>query len=232
VDVETIKREVGEYAVSAHVESGMRIGMGTGSTAVWAIRKIGALLAEGKIRDILGVPTSFQSQLECEQLGIPLRSLSDPAIDGRLDLVIDGADEIDSNCRLTKGGGAALLLEKVIAYSADTVVIVADEQKLVDRLGRSFPVPVEIAAEARKSVLRRVRALGADGGLRMATRKMGPVITDNGNPLLDLTFTTEFDPVAMEKELHRIPGALGNGIFADFRPIVYVGTSDGNVRKL
>lgn len=232
METDRIKRAVGEHAVSEHVRSGMRIGMGTGSTAVWAIRRIGALLSEGSVSDILGVPTSFQSQLECECLGIPTRSLNDPAIDGRLDLVIDGADEIDSGRRLTKGGGAALLLEKVIAYNAETVVIVVDERKLVERLGLSFPVPVEIVSEARRSVLRGIENLGGRGDLRMAERKMGPVITDNGNMLLDVTFEREFDPVEMERELDAIPGILGNGIFARVSPLIYVGTNAGEIRRL
>lgn len=210
----------------------MHIGMGTGSTAVWAIRRIGERLTGGSLTNIIGVATSYQAQFECERLGIPLRSLNDPTVGGRLDLVIDGADEIDPNGHLTKGGGGALLFEKILAYAADAVVIVADEKKLVDRLGRSFPIPIEIAAEARLSVLQRVRALGGRGELRWASRKMGPVITDNGNPILDVTFEEEFDPVAMERDLDSIPGALGNGIFAAFAPVIYVGNSESTVRRV
>lgn len=230
--IDEAKRAAGRHAVDSHVKNGMRIGMGTGSTAVWAIRRIGELLKDGALADIVGVATSYQAEFECERLGISLRRLNDPAIDGRLDLVIDGADEIDPNGHLTKGGGGALLFEKILAYAADSVIIVADEQKLVERLGLGFPIPVEIAAEARLSVLRRVRDLGGRGELRWAKRKMGPVITDNGNPILDVTFKEEFDPIAMEQDLDVIPGAFANGIFAAIAPVLYVGKEDGSVRRV
>jgi ribose 5-phosphate isomerase A len=229
MDADEIKRTVGFHAVERHVRSGMRVGMGTGTTAIWAIRRIGHLIDSGALTDIVGVATSFQAQFECERLGIPVRSMNDPAIDGSLDLVIDGADEVDPKRYLTKGGGGALLLEKVIAYASGTVVIIVDEQKLVPRLGVSFPIPVEIAVEARRSVQKRIAALGGASDLRLAERKMGPVITDNGNPILDVTFTDEFDPVAMERDLDSIPGVLANGLFASTPSTIYVGRQDGSV---
>jgi ribose 5-phosphate isomerase A len=132
--------------------NGMKLGLGTGSTAIPAVRHIGALLNEGKLKNIMAVPTSFQTSIECEKLGIPLFTLNSKEIGGRLDLTIDGADEVDSENRLTKGGGGALLLEKIVAYASDSYAIVVDETKLVENLGLKFPVPVEVVPEARVTV--------------------------------------------------------------------------------
>ena len=118
-------------AVNALVKSGMKLGLGTGSTAIPAIRRIGALLKEGKLKDILAVPTSLQSLIECEKWGVPLFSLNSKEIGGKLDLTIDGADEVDPESRLVKGGGGALLLEKIIAYVSASYAVVVDETKLV-----------------------------------------------------------------------------------------------------
>lgn len=226
------KRAAGYAAADRYVSSNMKVGMGTGSTAVWAIRRIGERLADGSIDNVVGVATSSQAELECHELGIPLRSLNDPQIGGRLDLVIDGADEVDPDRRLVKGGGGALLVEKVVAYNADRVVIVVDESKLVDHLGMAFPVPVEVLPFARVAVLAALRGLGGEPAVRVAERKMGAVITDNGNLVVDVGFSEPFDPLAMEAELAMIPGVLGNGLFTRVEPIVVVGHADGSVGEL
>ncbi len=210
----------------------MKIGMGTGSTAVWAIRRIGERMAAGELAGIVGVPTSTQSELECHKLGIPLRSLNDPEIAGRLDLTIDGADEIDPQLRLVKGGGGALLIEKVIAYASEQMVVVADSGKLVEHLGLAFAVPNEVLPVARVAVTRAMEALGATVDVRMAQRKMGAVITDNGNILLDIRFAAPMDPIEMETRLSQIPGVLGNGVFSRVTPVVLVGREDGSVEEL
>ncbi len=223
------KRAVGRAAVDRYVQSGMKIGMGTGSTAVWAIRRIGELLQTGELTGIVGVPTSSQSELECQSLGIPLRTMNDPEIAGSLDLTFDGADEIDPQLNLVKGGGAALLVEKIVAYASGRVVIVADSGKLVENLGIRFPVPLEVLSQARVPVLRALERLGGRPEVREAERKMGAVITDNGNIVVDVYFTDPFVPSEMERDLSAIPGVLGNGIFSRTRPDVLIGRPDGTV---
>jgi ribose 5-phosphate isomerase A len=225
------KKIVGSAAADRFVKSGMKVGMGTGSTAVWAIRRIGERLAAGELSRIVGVPTSTQSELECQQFGIPLRSMNDPEIGGRLDLTIDGADEVDPAKNVTKGGGGALLLEKIVAYSSARVAIVADEGKLVERLGLTFAVPLEVLPAARVPVLQRLRELGGEPQVRLAERKMGSVITDNGNIIVDVRFPNAFDPVLMEKELATIPGVLGNGLFCGMKPTVLIAYNDGHTEE-
>jgi len=230
MDIDEVKAAVGKQAVSRYVKSGMKLGLGTGSTAVWAIRRIGELLSDGSLTDIRGVATSSQSVMEAQKQRIPLRSLNDPEIDGALDLTIDGADQVDDALRVTKGGGGALLVEKIIAYASDQVVFVVDEGKVVEHLGLSFPVPVEVVPEARVSVTHAMEDLGAQVEVRMALRKMGPVITDNGNILLDLHFDSPFDVVKMESELNLIPGVVENGLFTRCSPAVLVGKIDGTIQ--
>ena len=231
----TEKELVGRGAVSRFLSSGMKVGFGTGSTAVWAIREIGAQLASGRHTNIIGVATSFQAELECHALGIPLHQMNSPEIDGSLDITFDGADEvlIDSAGRakaLIKGGGAALLIEKVVAYNSGSLVVVATRSKLVDSIGTQFPVPVEVIPFARVPVERALRSLGADPVLREAQRKMGPVVTDNGNLIYDVRFHTPVDPDRMEAQLSTIPGVVGNGIFAQKPATVVTTDDDGDIR--
>jgi ribose 5-phosphate isomerase A len=229
-----IKGLVGRAAVDALVKSGMRLGLGTGSTAVPAIRRVGELLAEGKLAHILAVPTSFQTVIECENQGIPLFTLNSKEIGGKLDLTIDGADEVDPQNRCVKGGGGALLLEKIAAYASSSYALVIDESKLVENLGLSFAVPIEVVTEARIPVTRALEKLGAEVKLRDAVRKAGPVVTDHGNIILDIRFGFPVDPLAFEKELNLIPGVVENGFFTGaskfpFKPLVFIGHSDGKV---
>ena len=235
-DKNAIKETIGIAAVDALVKSGMKVGLGTGSTAIFAVRRIGVLLGEGKLKNILAVPTSFQTSIECEKWGIPLFTLNSKEIDGRLDLCIDGADEVDPENRLVKGGGGALLSEKIVAYSSSSFAIVVDETKLVENLGLKFPVPVEVVPEARVSVTMALTRLGADVKLREALRKAGPVVTDHGNLLLDILFRVPSDPVLLEREINRIPGVVENGFFTGpydraLRPLVFIGSGDGSVRQ-
>jgi ribose 5-phosphate isomerase A len=231
MDQQAMKELAGRGAVEALVKSGMRLGLGTGSTAIHAVRHVGALLTQGVLKDIRAVPTSFQTQLECERLGIPLFSLNSPEIGGALDLTIDGADEVDPQGCCVKGGGGALLLEKIAAYASAIFAIVTDESKLVERLGQSFPVPLETVPEARVTVSRAAEALGAEVMLREAVRKAGPVITEHGNLILDLRFKEPVDPAALETELNGIPGVVENGFFTRFaegrRPLVFTAHADG-----
>jgi ribose 5-phosphate isomerase A len=234
MDQAEIKQALGRAAVDGLVKSGMKLGLGTGSTAIHAVRRIGELLSRGEISGLKVFPTSFQTQLECEKLGIPVYSLNSPELGGGLDLTIDGADEIDPESRLIKGGGGALLIEKLAAYASASYAIVADETKLVEHLGIAFPLPVEVIPEARVPVSRSLEKLGAAVVLREALRKAGPVISEHGNLLLDVRFREPADPDALETEINAIPGVVENGFFTGprdrfLRPLVYIGRADGRV---
>ena len=224
-----MKEAAGRAAVDALVHSGMKLGLGTGSTAIYAIRRVGELLARGELRDISAFVTSFQSEIECEKLGIPFYPLNSRKLAGSLDLTIDGADEVDPQGRLIKGGGGALLLEKLAAYASAAYAITVDESKMVDALGPGFPVPVEVIPEARVSAGRALEQLGASVMLREAVRKAGPVITEHGNLLLDIRFAGPVDPQAMEGEINRIPGVVENGFFTRIAPVVYIARSNETI---
>ena len=231
-----VKEMLGREAVDVLVKPGMKLGLGTGSTAIFAVRHLAYLLSTGKLKDILVVPTSFQTSIECEKLGIPLFSLNSREIGGTLDLTIDGADEVDRQNRLIKGGGGALLPEKIVAYCSASYAIVADESKLVESLGLAFPVPVEILPLARVPIIQALEKLGADVTLREAQRKAGPVITDQGNMLLDIRFKEIVDPMAMEARINSIPGVIENGFFTGpldnpLRPVIFIGRRDGTVEQ-
>ena len=223
------KEAAGRAAVDALVKSGMKLGLGTGSTAVHVIRRTGELLSQGILRDICVFATSFQSEIECEKLGIPFYPLNSRELSGCLDLTVDGADEVDPQNRLIKGGGGALLIEKIAAYASAAYAITVDESKIVNSLGTGFPVPVEVVPEARVTAGGALEKLGAAVTLREALRKAGPVITEHGNLILDITFAAPVDPEAMEREINQIPGVVENGLFTRIRPSVYIGRFDGTV---
>jgi ribose 5-phosphate isomerase A len=229
MDQNEIKTLVGKTAVEKLVKSGMKLGLGTGSTALPAVRHLGLLLKEGKLKDIKAVATSLQTGMECEKWGIPLYTLNSAEIDGRLDLAIDGADEVDGRHWCTKGGGGALLTEKITAYASKEFCIVVDHSKTVENLGLKFPIPLEVIPEARRTVTLALEELGAAVSLREALRKAGPVITEHGNILLDLLFTNPVDCAGLETQFNRIPGVVENGFFTRMRPVVFVGCPDGTV---
>jgi ribose 5-phosphate isomerase A len=224
-----LKEAAGKAAVDGMVKSGMKLGLGTGSTAIHAVRRVGELLAQKKLRDISAFATSFQTEIECERLGIPVYSLNSRELSAGLDLTIDGADEVDRNNFLIKGGGGAMLIEKLAAYSSSSFVIAVDQTKLTDSLGTGFPVPVEVIPEARVQVTRALEKTGASVLLREAVRKAGPVITEHGNIILDIRFSSPVDPSLMEVELKKIPGVVENGFFTGNPPIIYIAHNDGTV---
>lgn len=231
------KELVGKVAIDTLIEkklifSGMKIGLGTGSTAMHAIKRLGEKLSDGTLSNIKAVSTSFQTTILCEQLGIPVFSMNGNLIHGQLDLAIDGADEIDNYDNLIKGGGAALLQEKIIAYNSKIYVIIADESKTTQTLGIKFPLPVEIIPEARIAVVQKIEQLGATCKLREGVRKCGPVITDNGNQIIDCLWQSDngkspIDPKVFEDKINAITGVVETGFFTKNKPIIFVTHSDG-----
>jgi ribose 5-phosphate isomerase A len=215
--------------VDRFVQDGMRLGLGTGSTAIWATRRVAERLAEGSLRGITAVTTSLQTELEARALGINVTTLNSTFLGGELDLTIDGADEVDGAFNLIKGGGGALLMEKVVAYASRRLVIIVDHTKLSARLCDRSPVPVEVVVDALEPVKKRLREMGGEVSLRIAQRKAGPVVTDLGNLLLDVTFPGSFDPADRECEIKVIPGVLENGLFTRKAPELLIGTASGSL---
>lgn len=214
------KRAAGE-AAAGMVRDGMVLGLGTGSTVAWTIKRIGEMVEEGM--EVLGVPTSYQAQELAIAAGIPLTSLDQDPV---LDLAIDGADEIAKDLTAIKGGGAAHAREKVVAASARWFVIVADSSKYVDSL--SHPVPVEVLPIAGRLASRRIEELGGSPQIRQARMKDGPVITDNGNFVIDADFGKIEDPGLLAAQLSEIPGVVEHGIFENVDELVVV--IDGAVK--
>ena len=229
MNAEQVKELLGRTVAERFVQSGMKLGLGTGSTAVWAVRRIGELLHDGSVDTIVAVATSSQSEVEAHAAGIALRTVNDPEIAGGLDLTIDGADEVDLRGNLTKGGGGALLIEKIVAYASKRVIIIVGQDKLVDHLGLNFPIPVEVVPLARIPVIGALEQLGCAVSLRMAVKKMGAVITDNGNIILDVLLPAPTDIAEFERELNTIPGVVENGVFARLSAEIWYGTADGQV---
>ena len=218
-DIKKLKQEVG-IAAAQRVKSGMVVGLGTGSTTAFAIEELGRRIAVGELTDIVGIPTSFQASVLGKKYGIPIRSLDD--VD-RVDVAIDGADEVDPHKTLIKGGGAAHTREKVVDSLAALFIVVVDESKLVDRLGSTFPVPIEVLPMAVAPVTRAIAALGGKPELRMGIKKDGPVITDQGTMVLDVTFEAIADAAELEKTLNNIPGVVENGLFVGTADVILVG---------
>jgi len=223
---EAAKRAAGE-AAAATVSDGDLVGLGTGSTAAHAIRRLGERVADGLT--IEGVATSHQSRALAREAEIPLVPLSE--VD-RVDVGVDGADQVaadgDANA-LVKGGGAAHAREKVVAAAADRLLVVADDSKLADTL--DHPVPVEALPDALARVKRAVVDVGGDPTLRAAEHKDGPVVTDNGNLVLDCEFPAIEEPAALAAELSGTAGVVEHGLFVDMADELFVGDADGDVTR-
>ena len=230
------KKLVGTTAIDRLVEKGLikdgtKIGLGTGSTAMPAVTRLAELIKTGKLKNICAVATSFQTMLACEKLGITVYSLSSAEIGGKLDIAVDGADEIDTENNLIKGGGAAHLKEKLVEYNAAQLVIIADESKEVSSLGTKFPLPVEVVTEAWMPVMRELEKLGATCTIREGVKKCGPVITDNGNMIIDCLWQKPVNPAEMETKINGIVGVVENGFFSKNKPIVFIARADGTVSE-
>ncbi len=232
-DLQTQMKQAVATAAVEQIKDGMVLGLGSGSTAALMIEALGAKLSAGQLKDIVGVTTSFQGEVLASQLGIPLRSLA--AVE-RIDLAIDGADEVDPAFQLIKGGGACHVQEKLVASLAKRFVVVVDSTKIVERLNLDFQLPVEVIPSAWTQVQNTLANLGGNAQLRMAVRKAGPVITDQGNLVLDVSFDGGIsDPENLEKRINNIPGVLENGLFVNIADEVLVGEVNNgmaNVRHL
>jgi len=203
------KRNAG-YHAAGMVEDGMVVGLGTGSTVFFAMERLGERIRRDGLT-IAGVPTSYQAAIRAREYGIPLTSLDEHP---EIDIAIDGADQVDPALNLIKGRGAALLREKCVADAARKVIIVVDPTKMVEAM--SAPVPVEVLPFASEPGSRRLALLGADPVLREGVKKDGPVVTDNGNFILDCSFKTIGSPRDLEAAIAAIPGALECGLFTAY----------------
>lgn len=223
-----LKRLAAEKAVE-YVQSGMVLGLGTGSTAAFVVAKIGELLKSGQLKNIVGIPTSKRTEQQALSLGIPLSGLDDHP---SLDLAIDGADEVDPFLNLVKGRGGALLREKMVEAASDKFVVVADETKLVDGLGGSrLAMPVEVVQFCWKYNLGRLTELFKDEGCEAKLRLYDngkPYVTDNSNYIIDLYFETPIkDPMGAEKEISLLEGVVEHGLFLDMATAVIIAGKDG-----
>ena len=220
-DVEVLKREAGVEACQ-FVKSGMKVGLGTGSTVKHTVIELGRRMSEEGLQ-IVGVPTSLATEKLAIEVGIPLVDLSE--VDG-LDIVIDGADEYDPNFQLIKGGGAALLREKIVAQESSTMVVVADDRKRVETLG-AFPLPIEVTPFSHEATVRALgRLLDCRVNIRMAGD--GPVITDNGNMIADAhTGPKISDPENLEIQILQIAGVVQVGLFNNMCDAVVLAGSEG-----
>lgn len=216
-----LKRLVAKEAATL-VKPGMIVGIGTGSTACMAIEEIGKL----KHKDVQAVVTSFQARVMARQFGVKTVDLNDV---NHIDLAIDGADEVDANMNLIKGGGAAHTLEKVVDSLAKETVIIVDQTKIVSKLGLAFPLPVEVLPAAISPVLRNLVALGGIPMIRDGVNKDGPIMTDLGNMVVDVKFPNGIDDAAaMEKAINNIAGVVENGLFVNITQKVLVAVQSGD----
>ena len=226
MSLDDLKREAARQAL-ALVEPGMRLGLGTGSTARHFVDLLGARVRGGL--KIVGVPTSEATRAQAESLAIPLTTLDETP---ELDLTVDGADELDRSLRLIKGGGAAHLREKIVACASARMIVIADETKLVDTLGR-YPLPLEVvrfgAVATRRRIEAAVAAAGCSGEIVTRTRDGAPVLTDGGNLVLDARLGRIPDPEGLADRLDRVPGLVEHGLFLGIAECAFVATAAGVV---
>jgi len=227
MDLQNQMKQAVALAAVDQIENGMILGLGSGSTAALMIEALAVKIKSGEIKDVVGVTTSFQGEVLASELGIPLKSLS--SVSG-IDLAIDGADEVDPKFQLIKGGGACHVQEKLVAALAKKFIVVVDSTKLVEKLNLDFKLPVEVLPSAWKQVQKTLQDLGGKGNLRMAQKKAGPIVTDQGNLILDLSFSNGIDqPELLESQINNIPGVLENGLFVNLTDQVLVGKLENDV---
>ena len=220
MDIETLKRNAAEKAVE-YVKDDMIVGLGTGSTVKYALQKLAERVKKEKLK-IVGIPTSSGTSKLAKELGIPLSTLDEYE---NIDLTIDGADEIDENLNLIKGGGGALTREKIVASNSKKVIIVADETKITKKIGISASLPVEILPFGYKATMKKIEDLGCTTKLREIMDN--PYITDNGNYVVDCDFGGIDEPEELEVIINSIPGVVENGLFIDLATMAIIGSREG-----
>jgi ribose 5-phosphate isomerase A len=226
-NIEELKRKAA-YAAVRHVKNGFVVGLGSGSTSACAIEALGERIKREHL-SLLGVPTSYQAFLLAVKHGIAVTTLEEHHV---IDLTIDGADQIDSKLNLIKGMGAALAREKIVASASKRNVIIADESKKVKTLGENgHPVPVEVLPFAIAVVKRRIESFGGTPILREGKGKVGPVVTDNGNVIIDAFFGVIDNAAKLDPKLRMIPGVVETGLFVGLANTAYIGTPS-KVEKL
>lgn len=222
MDATLLKQQAAEQAVE-FIESGMVVGLGHGSTAIWATRRLAQLLNSGQLKDIVGIPCSAQVEAEARQLGIPLTTLEAHPV---IDITIDGADEVDPQFNLIKGGGGALLREKIVAQASQREIIIVDESKLVAMLGTKWAVPIEVIPFGNGSQLHYLEALGAGVKLRQ-NRDNTPFHTDQNNLIFDCNFGLIADPAALAEKIKQRTGIVEHGLFIQLASDVIVADASG-----
>jgi ribose 5-phosphate isomerase A len=221
-------KKLAALQATKHVKDGFVVGLGSGSTAAYAIAEIGRRIREEEI-EVLGVPTSSQAFFLAVKNDIPTTTLNEHPV---IDLTIDGADQVDEDLNLIKGMGGALTREKIVASCSKEVIIIVDETKLVKTLGENQPVPIEVLPFALRFVISKIEELEGIPKLREGKGKVGPTITDNGNYILDVDFGQIKNPIKLNEKLKVIPGVIETGLFVRLADIIYVGKGDGKVTKL
>lgn len=228
MDAKSLKAAAARAALE-EVRSGMKLGIGSGSTAEEFVRLLAERLAGGF--DIIGVPTSTRTETLCRELSVPLTTLED---EPRLDLAIDGADEVGPNLDLIKGGGGALLREKIVAAAAKRMIVIADESKLADAVGR-FPLPIEINAFGMRATVLAIEAtakrLGLSGEITLRMAGDGPFVTDGGHLIVDASFGRIPSTRTLAEALNAIPGVVEHGLFIDMASVAIIAGRDG-IRKI
>jgi ribose 5-phosphate isomerase A len=224
MDARALKIEAARAALG-HVRDGMRLGIGTGSTAEEFVRLLAEKVAAGM--KIVGVPTSERTAALCRELGVPLSTLEETP---ELDLTIDGADEVDGQLALIKGGGGALLREKIVAAASARMIVIADESKLVETLGR-FPLPIEVnrfgLGATRLAIARAAEAAGLSGPMTLRMTNGEPFVTDGGHFIIDASFGRIPDPRALSNGLHAVPGVVEHGLFLGLADAAIIAGADG-----
>ena len=225
--IELGKKNAAIKAVEENVKKNMIIGIGSGSTIVYAVKRLGEINKE-KDLNLICIPSSFQSYQLIIQNGLKLGSLEQ---NPEIDIDIDGADEIDNELNLIKGGGGCLVQEKIVASNSKILIIIADFRKKSERLGMNWRhgVPIEVIPMAYFPIMKKLKELGGNPNLRMAQSKSGPLITDNGNFIIDVDFGEINNPEDLDKRVLFIPGVVDTGLFIGMTSKAYIGNSDGTV---
>jgi ribose 5-phosphate isomerase A len=228
--IETAKKNAAEKAVEENIKNDMILGIGSGSTIVYAVKKI-AEVAKKRNLSLVCIPSSFQANLLIIENGLTVSSLDQ---NPEIDLDIDGADEIDSELNAIKGGGGCLVQEKIIASNSKELILIVDYRKRSNKLGASWKngVPIEIIPRAHIPLMKKFSKFGGKPKLRMAQAKSGPLVTDNGNFIIDVDFGEIDNPSKLNKKLYMIPGIVDTGLFINMASKAYIGLEDGKVQVL